>query len=484
MNAANKPSVLIRQDQLLPTEVSMRSSTWFDRSSSYPIFSGTWYRYRVISALVSMVLMLVIFLLIAFASKDQWKSVVAPGASMGLGMLCLLTSGIGLAVLVRRQGWPVRKEAIGLVTALLLGLLLSWGVVSGSGKLARMLVYGYASSEVSIALTGNIREVKKDEAEKADGDGKTANAAAPASSSPAVEVPGVGEPASAEASAASSSPAASARPSSSSSGDDAASEGKDKEHKNMWGTIAGVLGASAFVLRFGGWMDLLVFFRQRRRLEEVLRRQEMDRLKAARYEAELRLSVLVAQVEPHFLFNTLAGVRSAIVTEPQRATAIVDHLVDYLRATIPQMRSDGGSVQARLGPQLEAARAYLALMQARIPRLEYSVDAEAGLQDAAMPPLIMISLVENAVKHGIEPKIGPARIDVKARQVRQEGVDSLELSVSDDGVGFGGTTSGSGLGLSNIRERLEALYGNQASLTLKALPTGGVSAIILLPLSI
>ncbi|GGC96473.1 sensor histidine kinase [Undibacterium terreum] len=496
MTAVNKTSLPARQDQLLPTEVSMRSSTWFDRSSSYPIFSGTWYRYRVISALVSMVLMLVIFLLIAFASRDQWKSVVVPGASLGLGMLCLLTSGIGMAVLVRRQGWPVRKEAIGLVTALLLGLLLSWGVVSGSGTLARMLVYGSASSEVSIALTGNIREVKKDEAEKAekvDGEGKTAKAAAPADSSPAVEVgPGVGEPSPAEVSAASSSStAASAR---SSSSGDAGSEGrnkentdntenKDKERKNMWGTVAGVLGVSAFVLHFGGWMDLFLFFRQRRRLEEVLRQQEMDRLKAARNEAELRLSVLVAQVEPHFLFNTLAGVRSAIVTEPQRATAIVDHLVDYLRATIPQMRSDGSSAQARLGPQLEAARAYLALMQARIPRLSYSVESDVDMQDAAIPPLILISLVENAVKHGIEPKIGAARIAIRAREIEVGGVQSLELSVSDDGVGFGGTTSGSGLGLSNIRERLETLYGEQASLTLKALPEGGVAAIILLPLS-
>ncbi|MFZ6649590.1 sensor histidine kinase [Undibacterium sp. TJN25] len=460
MSAANKPSVLIRQDQLLPTEVSMRSSTWFDRSSSYPIFSAIWYRYRLVSAAISLVLMELIFLMIGFASRAQWRNVAVPAVSMGFGLVFLLTSGIGLAVLVRRQAWPVRKEAIGLVSALLTGLLLSWGSSNAAGYLTKLLVYGDAASALTIELSGQMHEVPKIDPAAAQKAGKK-----PAPGSAASIAPAVSKAAASDA-----------------------EEGGQDDHAdakaiNTWMTIATWLGVAAFVLRFGGWMDLLVFFRQRRRLEEVLRRQEMDRLKAARNEAELRLSVLVAQVEPHFLFNTLAGVRSAIVTEPQRATAIVDHLVDYLRATIPQMRSDGGSVQARLGPQLEAARAYLALMQARIPRLEYSVDAEPGLQDAAMPPLILISLVENAVKHGIEPKIGPARIDVKARQVSLEGVDSLELSVSDDGVGFGGTTSGSGLGLSNIRERLEALYGNQASLTLKALPTG-VSAIILLPLSI
>ena len=192
------------------------------------------------------------------------------------------------------------------------------------------------------------------------------------------------------------------------------------------------------------------------------------------------MSVLVAQVEPHFLFNTLAGVRSAILTEPLRATAIVDHLVDYLRSTIPQMRGDGSTEQGRLAKQLEAARAYLGLMQARIPRLTYSVESE--LKDAAFPPLLLISLVENAIKHGIEPKIGPAYVTVNARYFDQGDEEMLEVSVTDNGVGFGGTTSGSGIGLANIRERLESMFGSRASLTLKARPEGGVVASIIVPL--
>lgn len=241
-----------------------------------------------------------------------------------------------------------------------------------------------------------------------------------------------------------------------------------------------VLQSVLMLVYIGSGFDLWFFFRQRKKLAEALRQQELNRAQEARREAELRLSVLVAQVEPHFLFNTLAGVRSAILTEPARATAIVDHLVDYLRATIPQMRDDGASVQGRLAQQLEAARAYLALMQARIPRLSFTVDSE--VDDAALPPLMLISLVENAIKHGVEPKIGPVHISVLARSLQADGEELLELTVTDNGVGFGGTTSGSGIGLANIRERLEATFGQRASLTLKARTEGGVAAIIVLPL--
>jgi LytS/YehU family sensor histidine kinase len=229
-----------------------------------------------------------------------------------------------------------------------------------------------------------------------------------------------------------------------------------------------------------GAVDLWYFFRQKKRLHEVMRLQELKLAQDARREAELRLSVLAAQVEPHFLFNTLAGVRSAILTEPDRATAIVDHLVDYLRATIPQMRNDGSSAQARLRQQLEAASAYLGLMHARIPRLSYSVDSD--VKDAALPPLMLISLVENAVKHGVEPKIGPVHISVHAKQLEQNGEAMLELTVADNGVGFAGSSSGSGIGLANIHERLASMYGLRASLVLKARPEGGVAATILLPL--
>jgi hypothetical protein len=233
----------------------------------------------------------------------------------------------------------------------------------------------------------------------------------------------------------------------------------------------------------GGITDLVAFVRQRGKLDDILRDQALRRADAARVEAELRLSVLAAQVEPHFLFNTLASVRSAIVSDQARAAAIVDHLADYLRATIPQMRHEAASGSVPLARQLDAARAYLALMHERMPRLGFAVEAEPGLETAQVPPLMLISLVENAVKHGVEPKAGPARITVSARRAMDAGIPLLELEVRDDGVGFGSATSGTGVGLANIQERLTGLYGNQAGLTLKALPEGGVAAILRLPLT-
>jgi len=197
----------------------------------------------------------------------------------------------------------------------------------------------------------------------------------------------------------------------------------------------------------------------------------------------MRLSVLAAQIEPHFLFNTLTGVRSAIISDPARGIAIIDNLVDYLRATIPQMRSDANQSQVLLGPQLDAARAYLGVMHARLPRLTFSVDSDPALLNQPVPPLMLISLVENAVKHGIEPKPGPVHIEVLARKIDDESGTRLELIVTDDGVGFSGVTSGSGIGLANIRERLMQLYGKRAELVLKARVEGGVVASIALPIA-
>lgn len=450
MAVIDRSGMPANQDQLLPADVSMRSSTWFDRSSSYPIFSSTWYRYRVISSLFYLVTLGIIFFLIGFAAKKSWKVLVFTGGSIEIGLVFLLLSGIGLAVLVRRQAWPVRKEAIGLVAALLLGLLLTCGAFYGGKYLIK---HALNTNSVHLYFSGSLEEESA-----ANADGKVFGS----QSAPQ--------------------PKADADSMVHTMASDMMND--DPPSLDTMITVLSTLAAVLFTLRFGGGKDLWMFFRQRRKLEEALLQQEVERVNAARNEAELRLSVLMAQIEPHFLFNTLAGVRSAVVSEPQRATAIVDHLVEYLRATIPQLRSDGSSAQARLGAQLEAARAYLALMHARMPRLNYSVEADPDLLRASMPPLMLISLVENAVKHGIESKVGSARIDVHARQVRHNGADAMELSVRDDGIGFNGATAGSGIGLSNIRERLAALYGDRANLTLKALPGGGVDAIILLPLSI
>jgi LytS/YehU family sensor histidine kinase len=237
--------------------------------------------------------------------------------------------------------------------------------------------------------------------------------------------------------------------------------------------------AKAFVsFLFSGGFGLLGWRRERDGLARVTAERELRESETRRRETELKLSVLAAQVEPHFLFNTLASVRSAIATDPARASEMIDRLVDYLRASIPRLRGDG-SADTTLGSQVEIVQAYLHLMRTRMKRLQISIDVPDDLRDAHFPPLMLISLAENAVKHGVEPKVGSARVGISARRI---GAGLLEVSVADDGVGFGLSESGSGLGLVNIRERLRQLYGERASLALKSRAEGGVEATLALPL--
>lgn len=232
------------------------------------------------------------------------------------------------------------------------------------------------------------------------------------------------------------------------------------------------------VIWLAGPLDLVAYFRQRGLLREAALLAQAERYKDQRNEVEAQLSVLASQVEPHFLFNTLAGVRAAMLSDPERGIVMLDHLIDYLRATIPQLRADRASKFVTLGSQLDAVQAYLGIVTARMPRLQVGIDCAPALRDAAIPPLMLISLVENAVKHGVELKKGPALIHVSATATDAV----LTLTVADDGIGFA-AASGSGIGLANIRERLRHLYGDAAALALRTGDAGGVVASIVLPLS-
>jgi Histidine kinase/Histidine kinase-, DNA gyrase B-, and HSP90-like ATPase len=243
--------------------------------------------------------------------------------------------------------------------------------------------------------------------------------------------------------------------------------------------LADLAMGSAVLLWLAGGAALWGVQRERQGLAALQRERELAGALASRREAEMRLSVLAAQVEPHFLFNTLAGVRSAIATDPARASEMVDRLVEYLRAAIPRLRS-GAPAQATVAGQFEIVRAYLGLMAARMPRLRFGIHLPGDLRDACCPPLMLISLAENAVKHGVEPKMGPVRIEVRAER---QADGRLRITVADDGVGFGdGSHAGSGLGLANIRERLVQLFPGRAELTLQQRAGGGVAASLVLPL--
>jgi sensor histidine kinase YesM len=229
---------------------------------------------------------------------------------------------------------------------------------------------------------------------------------------------------------------------------------------------------------FGGGLSLRAYFSERLRWDQHNNRQQLDAAHMEARDADLRLGVLQAQVEPHFLFNTLASVRALVRQDPAQAETTLDALVDFLRASIPRLRDGESKLHSTLGQQLDLCRSYLALMQVRMGgRLSYAVEADPELRDTAFPPSLLITLAENAIKHGIEPKPGPGRVRILAS--RHEG--KLLVQVVDDGAGLQ-PGLGTGMGLANVREQLAGRFGGRASFGLHPLPGAGVSAEISIPM--
>ena len=199
---------------------------------------------------------------------------------------------------------------------------------------------------------------------------------------------------------------------------------------------------------------------------------------------EARMAAMQAQVEPHFLFNTLASIDHLIETDPPRASLMQKNLIALLRASMPSMREVNGSGGAGapprdLGRELMVIRPYLEILKVRMEeRLVTEIQVSDGLLSAEFPPMMLQSLVENAIKHGLEPKAEGGRLVVSAEIVHGK----LAVTVADTGLGFGkAATAGTGIGLSNIRERLQLLYGNRASLRVGETPGGGTSVTITVP---
>ena len=191
-------------------------------------------------------------------------------------------------------------------------------------------------------------------------------------------------------------------------------------------------------------------------------------------ELATRLRFLQAQVEPHFLFNTLSNVRRLAQTDAGAGRAMLAHLSRYLRGALPRMRED----ETSLADEVELVSAYLELQKIRMgERLRTSIDVPPALRAARVPPMMLATLGENAIKHGIAPLAEGGAIDVRARAAG----GTLTLTVADNGRGFLGD-SGSGVGLANIRARLAALYGDDAALRLEANAPRGVVATVSLPL--
>ena len=425
------PPLLQALEEPLPAEVAGRRDSWLTRYRRYPVFSRAWARGRLkVFGLGALALPLVAVtpILSAAPSSMPLGGVMQMALQLTLPVLlgpwlCARLRGRSLAP--EREWWALATALVALVVALL--ALNEWG--------AEPMKQWVAESTGAVDETGKRKRV--------------------------VMAIGVSV----------SSPEDAAKPPRAGVSDEAALQQR----------LMNLASGAALSFWLAGGAGLWAWRRERDALASLARERELARALVQRREAELQLSVLAAQVEPHFLFNTLAGVRSAIRTDPGRASDMIDHLVDYLRAAIPRLRGDGGA-EATLGGQLEIVCAYLALMRARMPRLSFAIDVAADLLRAPCPPLMLISLAENAVKHGAEPKIGPVQISVSAQR-SDEG--DLAITVTDDGAGFDAqrSASGGGLGLSNIRQRLQQMHGSRASLTLRGGPEGGVQATLRVPIA-
>ncbi|MFN7815269.1 MAG: histidine kinase [Burkholderiales bacterium] len=218
--------------------------------------------------------------------------------------------------------------------------------------------------------------------------------------------------------------------------------------------------------------------RSRRALEVAnLKTKEAESANVNRQIVEAKLMALQAQVEPHFLYNTLANVQALTEVDPQKANEMTGHLIQYLRASLPKMRENISTV----GQEIELVRAYLNILKMRMgARLEFGIDVPEDLLVLPFPPLMLPSLVENAIKHGLEPQREGGRVDVLAERVGTGDDAMIRLIVKDTGRGFSDAPvqAGSGVGLANVRERLVALFSGRAHLTLEAnAPKGCIATI-------
>jgi sensor histidine kinase YesM len=212
---------------------------------------------------------------------------------------------------------------------------------------------------------------------------------------------------------------------------------------------------------------------------ETLQKRRLAAEAAQRLAAETQLKLLRSQLEPHMLFNTLANLRVLIGADPARAQAMLDQLIVFLRATLASSREQRHALAA----EFDSLRAYLDLMAVRMgPRLAVQFELPLALRDAPVPPLLLQPLVENGIRHGLEPSVAGGVIRVSAER---DG-DELVLRVRDSGVGLGeaAASTGAGFGLQQVRHRLASLYGEQASLDVHAAgdAAGGTEAAVRLPL--
>lgn len=276
-------------------------------------------------------------------------------------------------------------------------------------------------------------------------------------------------------------------------------EGTSESHNLVKATLTAVDGVTRTTLRFepdrSAFWDVL-FPDNGRNLDNALTvtslledriaehrrftRQVAERTELEKQLTEAQLKLLQAQVEPHFLYNTLANAQLLTRSDPARADKMLGHLIDFLRSSLPVGGASADPEMSTLGQEVERSRAYLEILKIRMgERLEVEVELPDALKSVALPPLMLQTLVENAIKHGLEPKPGGGTLWIRVQQAG----DSAKISVADDGVGFQEGTAGTGLGLKNVRDRLRLLFGERGTLSLATNFPAGITATLSVPLT-
>ena len=211
---------------------------------------------------------------------------------------------------------------------------------------------------------------------------------------------------------------------------------------------------------------------QEKKIDEIMARENLKVVSSEKQLVQAQMRMLQAQIEPHFLFNTLANIQTLIPRAPEKASLMLDNFIAYLRQSLTASRAQEGTVKQ----EVDLLRNYLELLKIRMgDRLQFEFDIEPDLQSASMPPMLLQPIVENAIKHGLEPKVEGGRVRVTARRSGE----TMVLTVADNGLGFSdhADSSGAGVGLANLRARLAVLYDGQATLTVADAAPGTVITI-------
>ena len=221
-------------------------------------------------------------------------------------------------------------------------------------------------------------------------------------------------------------------------------------------------------LFFGGIGGITYFLSLRiEKLDSEVKQRRLNEMESEKRQLEAHLKLLQAQIEPHFLFNTLANVSSLIETDPVLARRLLERLIEWLRIALARARS----TNTRLGDELDMLENYLHILRIRFgDRLNWKIDVSDEVREADFPPMLLQPLVENAVRHGIEPKVGGGTLLITAQRDGKR----LIVSVHDDGIGFSSNAT-MGAGLENVRSRLSALFGEAGRLSLNENADGGLS---------